>query len=184
MEERELILRIQRGEKEEFRELVRSYQGRIFALLCRQVRDQAAARDLTQETFVRAFRGLEKFRFEASFSTWLIRIALNVSSNYFSSRNFVERSKSISIENVAEPAAESGAAAAEEERMLAELQDAIGELKPIYRDVIVLCALERKTYEEVSVILDLPVGTVRSRLNTARNQLREKLFCATGGVKR
>lgn len=65
--------------------------------------------------------------------------------------------------------------------MFEQLRVAIAELKPIYRDVVVLCALERKSYEQVAEILDLPVGTVRSRLNMARNKLREKLFQTMGG---
>ena len=87
----ELIRLVVRGEKDEFRHLVRRYQDQVYAMILRSVGDDAIARELAQEAFLKAFLNLKSFRFESAFSTWLIRIALNQSHSYFSSRRFKER---------------------------------------------------------------------------------------------
>jgi len=147
----------------------------IYNLITRQVADEATGRDLSQETFIRAFRGLKSFKAQASFSTWLVRIALNVTSSYFGSRRFKERVRSIPFDQrehdfVNENTqTEPGTA-----NQLTQLQNLIATLKPKFRDVLILCSLEGKTYQEAAQILEIPVGTVCSRMNTALTLLREK----------
>lgn len=172
----EIIARVLQGERDEFRELVVRYQHQVFAMIMRQVGEREIAQDIAQEVFFRAYRKLATFRGESSFSTWLVRIALNLTTNYFQSRCCRERRQSQELAAsivVPEMLDEN---TAETQQALNFLQREISQLKPLYRDVIVICALERKSYEEAARILDIPIGTVRSRLNTARNMLRERVF--------
>lgn len=176
--ETEALLAVQQGDYSRFQELVEAYQGKVMNLIGRQVGDMALAEDLTQEVFLRAFRGLRGFRAESSFSTWLFRIALNVSNSYFSSRSYKQRRRSYAIdqrqhENVAEarPPDES-----DNDQQKEALREAIAALNQRLRETVILCALEGKPYEEAAGILGVPVGTVRSRLNRARGILREKLM--------
>ncbi len=173
-DEPQLIRDVLAGRHNQFEELMIRYQAMVFGMIKKQVRDDATARDLSQETFIRAFKGLKKFRFQSAFSTWITRIALNVTHSYFSSRRYREMQKNVALdpshinelpENAAE---ESGDPAT-----LAFLQHCIGALKPKFREVIVLCSLEGKTYAEAAEILQVPVGTVCSRMNTALMQLRQ-----------
>jgi RNA polymerase sigma-70 factor, ECF subfamily len=167
----EIIRRVISGDREEFRLLVVKYQEQIFRMLLRQTGDTAVSRDLCQETFLAAFRALQGFKGESKFPTWLTRIALNLAKNYFRSKAYRERR--IAMEP--EISHQSDQKEEVEERLL-KLREFIADLKPIYRDVIVLCGLEKKSYEEASAILQIPVGTVRSRLNTGRLKLREMFF--------
>lgn len=172
-----LIRRVQHGEKDEFYHLVDAHQNKVYAMIKRQVGDSDIARELTHETFIRAYMKISQFRFQSNFSTWVIRIGLNLTSSYFSSPRFKQRTRSISFDhNVHGNQAAEQVIDGYDTHALERLQLAIGKLKGKFRDVIVLCALEKRSYEDVAQILQIPVGTVRSRLNTARNQLRKIYF--------
>ena len=162
-----IISRVLQGKKEEFRFLVREHQDKVYAMILRQVGDPEIAKELTQEVFLRAYKHLSQFRHEANFSTWLIRIALNQTNSYFSSRRYKEAKQSTSIDAV-----ELGSLQTEapQDRLLdiKRLRTIISELKPMYREIMVLCCFEEKSYEDAADILGIPVGTVRSRLNKAR----------------
>jgi RNA polymerase sigma-70 factor, ECF subfamily len=165
--DQELVARVVNGSAQEFRGLVLRHQSFIYNLVLRLVRDPQAAADITQDVFLRAYQGLKGFRGDSQFATWLARIALNLTNNYFASRGYRERMRSVELKDEHAASEDPG-----DEQRLTAMQQAIAELKPIYREPLVLCALERLTYEEAASILEIPVGTVRSRLNTARNQLR------------
>ena len=177
-QEFEVIRAVVAGSRNEFRHLVREHQSYVYTLMLKQVGNKALAEELAQETFIRAFKGLAKFRFDSRFATWITRIALNQSKSYFRSRRFKESSvqdtyteKEHQFSN--EKTAETDLIQSES---LKKLQEAIAKLSPNFRDVLLLCALEKKSYEEASQILDVPVGTVRSRLNRARHQLKDIYF--------
>ena len=175
--EKEIIFSVLRGERNEFQKLVLAYQDTVVGMLFRQTGNHAVAHELAQDTFLRAYRSLESFRGDASFKTWLIRIALNVSSSYFKSKRFKQQAATDSIEHTAnQEQLASEAMDGYDKQTLKELQQLIASLKPIHRDVIALCALELKSYEEAASILQIPVGTVRSRLNAARNIIRKQYF--------
>jgi len=165
------------GKRDEFRHLVDRHKERVFAMIMRQVGDRQVARELAQEVFVRAYVGLRRFRGDATFSTWLTRIALNVSSSYFTSRRFKDQKRFASLD---EQIAEQHIAPPGEEvftdEAIAQLQHSLTALKQIYRDVIVLCIFERKSYEETAEILQIPIGTVSSRMNKAFGLLRANYF--------
>lgn len=164
------------GNSDEFRHLVSAHKNRIFSMVLRTVGERPIAEELTQEIFVRAYSSLAKFRFEASFSTWLTCIALNHTSSYFQSKKYKQKLRTVSFEpSTHDQAQENGEELPPEALLLESFREALEELKPAFRDIIVLCSLEGKSYEEVSGILAIPVGTVRSRLNRARESLRKLL---------
>jgi len=176
-EEKELIRRIQSGQKDEFRHLVTRYKSLVYSMVMRQVSHTSVAEELTQEVFVKSYLHIKKFRLESKFSTWLTRIALNHTNTYFSSKRFkTERvSESFDIQKHEVHVKKDNHDAEHEERqeeLFGKFKAALAKLKPIFREVLVLCALEGKTYEEVSDILEIPIGTVRSRLNKARLLMR------------
>lgn len=128
------------------------------------------ARDLAQEVFIKAYLGLKSFRFASTFSTWILRITLNTTNNYFSSRHYKEREASLPFQ------AEMHGQTAEDvpqfnEGLLAHLQSGIASLRPKLRDVVVLCGLENKSYEETAQILGIPAGTVASTGHSFRESL-------------
>lgn len=177
--ERELIKRVLAGERDEFRTLVERHQDTIYALVMRQVGDATVARELSHEAFVKAYRNLSSFRFASSFSTWLVRIAMNTTHSYFSSAHYKARLRNVSLESSPELLDDHSTDSdptqrAHEREKVQTLRDAIGSLKPIYREVVTLCFLESKTYQEAAQILEIPLGTVCSRLNIAQHKLREK----------
>jgi len=175
VQDEELIRAAVRGDHDAFRELVERYRGYVFSHIRRQINDHATAEELAQETFLRAHRSLSKFRFDAKFSTWLTRIALNRVSSYFSTPAARAASRSVSFD----PLLHAAQGNTEEEILRNErmrrLQTALATLKAELREVMVLVGIEGRSYEEAAEVIGIPVGTVRSRLNTARLALRQEV---------
>lgn len=172
--ESDIIARVLKGERDEFRHLIDRHKNMVFAMLMRQVGNHSIAEDLAQETFCRAYQHLKKFRNESSFSTWLTRIALNQASSYFTSRKFKESRKTDSFDVQTHDMSSSETRQPHERKeIFAAFRNALAELSPKLRDVLVLCAFEGKSYEEAAEVLTVPVGTVRSRLNAARLEVKK-----------
>jgi RNA polymerase sigma-70 factor (ECF subfamily) len=171
-----LIRRVLDGERDDFRFLVRRYQDLIYGMTMRQVGEPALAQDLTQEIFIKAFNGLSRFEHRASFKTWITRIALNTVSSYFQSRSHRQRQRTLELLQSHHPHADEADDSADKERALTSLQKAVAELDPKCREVIVLCKLEGKTYEEAAEILQIAAGTVGSRLSAAQHELRRRFW--------
>jgi RNA polymerase sigma-70 factor, ECF subfamily len=177
--EQDIIRRVLLGERDEFRHLVALHQARVYAMVLRQVGEEYTARDLTQEAFVKAYRSLPSFRFESAFGTWLVRIALNLTNSYFSSRPYKERLRSIEWQGRhSEEQAVQSANPDWADEEIEQLQRAVAELPAHYREALVLCGFEQKSYAEAAEILGIPIGTVRSRLNKARLLVRQNFFKA------
>lgn len=174
-EERRIIERVSAGHTDDFRLLVLAHQSRIFAVIVRSVGDESLAQELTQDVFVRAFRALANFRFEARFSTWLTRIALNVTRSYCDSKWYRSQRCTVSLESIP---IEGTVALSDgfDGFALKRLAWVTTKLTPRLREVFVLCALEQRSYAEVAEILDVPIGTVRSRLNKARLEAQRLYF--------
>lgn len=172
----EVVRQVLAGKRELFQVLVTRYKGQVFSMILRQVGDHAVADDLAQETFVKAYLNLKSFRYESKLSTWLVRIALNTTNSYFSSRRFKELQRTKTLDYTT-PAGttQSPEQLSEKQSALELFRSAISNLKPKFREVIVLCGLEGKSYEEAALVLGVPIGTVRSRLNTARLTLKNEL---------
>jgi len=174
--ETELIRRIVQGERELFRELISRHKNMVYGMIMRQVSDHATAEDLAQEVFLKAYTNLNRFRGDSQFATWITRIALNATTSYFSSRRYKERRRSEPFEPIRHDHAEASASDAEDEvvtdAMKAQFRTALATLHPRYREVIVLIGLEGRSYEDAADTLEVPIGTVRSRLSKARELLR------------
>lgn len=181
--ELEFIERLKSGEAKAFDEFVIRYSGNVFALLMRLTEDEEEARDLTQDTFLSALKAIKNFRGDADLKTWLYRIAVNESRNRF--RWWKRRNKSsivsLDAENVFGQTSEVAdlgenpeAATLRRERERA-LRQALSELSPNFREVIVLRDIEGLSYEEVAAALETNVGTVKSRIARGREELRKKL---------
>ena len=179
-DESAIVRKVQSGDKDEFRHLVLRYKDMVYALVLRQVGRHDLAEEIAQDVFVRAFLHIRKFRFEAKFSTWLTRITLNQTHSYFSSKRFRQQCSTESFDQTTHDMSDSDQSKdLEEEKEHAHLmqsfRNALGMLKPKFREVLVLCGLEGKSYQEAAEVLAVPVGTIRSRLNKARLLVKEKL---------
>lgn len=186
--EEQFLERLRAGDALAFNRLVEERHGDIYALLYRLTEDAEEARDLTQETFLQAFRYLANFRGDADLRTWLYRIAVNQARNRWRWWKRRRRDRTFSLDapvSEENDAPLSAGLASDEglnperqalarERELA-LHTALKSLSRPYREVIVLRDIEGLSYEEVAATLDLNVGTVKSRLNRGRSELRRRL---------
>jgi RNA polymerase sigma-70 factor (ECF subfamily) len=165
------------GQTASFGELVTKYQDRLYNSVLHVIGSADEAYDVVQDAFVQAFVKLESFSRQAAFYTWLYRIAFNLAVSRRRRQRpvvSVERTKELTGE---EPLGRDDAPGARLQRQeqAATVQTALAALAEEYRTVIVLREIDGYDYETIGEILDLPVGTVRSRLHRARTQLREQL---------
>lgn len=170
-----LLRRLKAGEALAFEEMVRAYQHRVFAVALRMLGNAGEAEEIAQEVFLRAHRALAEFRGDAKLSTWLYTIASRLCLNRLDS---AERSATVSGEERLtrlRHEARGPDAILEQTELETALQRAIAELPDERRIVVVLRDLEGLSYEEISAALELPTGTVRSRLHRARLDLKDKL---------
>jgi RNA polymerase sigma-70 factor, ECF subfamily len=177
--EHELVRRGQAGDNDAFARLVERNQAGIYNLALRMTRDPEEAVDMTQETFLRAWRSLPGFRAEAKFSTWLYRIAYNVCL----SRRIVHRATLAdpsAAETVPVPEREEPPAIVLRQERREGVVTAMNTLAPAYRLVLDLYYWRECTYEEIASILDLPMGTVKTHLFRAKAALRTALIAAGG----
>lgn len=178
-----LVKRAQAGEKRAFELLVSKYQRRIFRLLSRILNNQSDVEDVAQDTFIKAYRALPKFRNESAFYTWLYRIAVNTARNHIASKhNQVFVSDQVDnqdgetfslIDNLTD--GETPETHMHNREILEALQEAIDSLPEQLRRAITLRELEGLSYEEIATAMDCPVGTVRSRIFRAREVISERL---------
>lgn len=184
--ETEFIERLRNGDAEAFDALVMRYSADIYAVLFRTTRDAEEAADLTQETFLSAFKAVKKFRGEADLKTWLTRIAINESRNRFRwwKRRFREKTVSIDQpvgenETPLSETVSSQSASPEDVTLRREresrLVKALNGLPEIFREAVVLCDIENLSYEEIASVLQINLGTVKSRIARGREELRRKL---------
>lgn len=168
-----------------FDELVRRHKDRVYNVSYRVLGHREDAWDTAQETFVRAYRGLEGFRGDAEFSTWLHRIALNLARNRLRDEGRRGRGQTVSLDSGSDgKSALSDAPARADARPDAQasaretrehLERCLSEMPSEYREVFVLRVFDERSYNEIAELLECPLGTVKSRLCAARKLLREKL---------
>ncbi len=178
----ELVHRVQRGDKSAYDLLVRKYQHRIANLISRYVQDPVEVQDVAQEAFIKAYRGLENFRGDSAFYTWLYRIAINTSKNYLVTLG--RRTPDYAVDAQDAEQYESGVALREygtpERRLLAEeigevVSASIENLPDDLKTAITLREFEGMSYEEIADVMECPIGTVRSRIFRAREAIDKKL---------
>jgi RNA polymerase sigma-70 factor (ECF subfamily) len=178
----ELVRRVQNGDKSAYDLLVIKYQHRIANLISRYIRDPVEVQDVSQEAFIKAYRGLGNFRGDSAFYTWLYRIAINTAKNYLVTLG--RRTPDFAVDAQDAEQYESGAALREygtPERQLlaAEIGEvvnlAIENLPDDLKTAITLRELEGMSYDEIAAVMDCPMGTVRSRIFRAREAIDKKL---------
>ncbi len=182
----EVVQLARKGSEAAYRELLTRYERPVFSLIFRMVRDRETSEDLAQETFIKVLNNLDRYSPEFKFSSWLFKIANNLTIDHLRRR----RVDTISIEGApdavtAESAkATSIAVVSGDESPLEELESrelgtaierAIGKLRPEYRACIMLRHVEDKSYEEIAEIVKLPLGTVKTYIHRARHELRAAL---------
>ena len=165
------------GHSEAFGQLVLKYQDRLFNTVFHVVGHAEDARDIVQEAFVQAFLKLDSFRQHSAFYTWLYRIAFNTAMTSRRKRRPTLAGDRGKENGVMEPADDEDdpAESLERKERCRQVRHAIGQLPEEYRAVVVLREIDGCCYETIAEVLDLPVGTVRSRLHRARLQLRDQL---------
>jgi RNA polymerase sigma-70 factor, ECF subfamily len=169
--EPELIARVVGGDRLAARELYDAHVDRVFRLAFRLTGEVELARELTQETFIRAFAQLGRFRGESALSTWLHRVTISVVSNAMRKvKRF--RARETDLDEAGLVTIESRSA---DPDLRDKLHRAIDELPEIYRTTFVMHDVEGYTHEEIANVLGVAEGTCKSRLSVARAQLREKL---------
>lgn len=173
----------QQGRDTAFRELIRRYERPVFSLIFRMVRDRELAEDLAQDTFVKVLNHIDRYRPEFKLSSWLFKIANNVAIDHLRRRRLNTISMSGSPYAASSEAIEATSfeVAAKQETALEEMasrelgsaiEQAIGKLRPEYRSCIMLRHVEGRSYEEIAATLDLPLGTVKTYIHRARNELK------------
>lgn len=171
--EDEVVRAARDGDRDAFRSLVIKYQSLVYGLVFRHLGDSAMAEDLTQEIFLKAHRGLTGFRAESKFSSWLTALAINHLRNHFKSRSHQEQRSTTPVEAPTLEDFDFGPEADLLQREeLRRFQCAIQALPVTLREVLILCGVEGRSYIEVSEVLGIPVGSVRSRLHAARTEIR------------
>lgn len=185
LDDHRLVSKIREGDEIAFQELVRRYRNPITNYVYRMIDDYDRAVDLSQETFVRVYMSVDRYQATYSFSTYIYRIAHNLAITELRQRKrrrliplptfFSDKeSEEIEVELPDDRQIQADAALIADERRAAVTR-AIASLPEKYRAPLVLCDLEEKSYEEIAEVLGLPTGTVKSRINRARNLLKEKL---------
>ena len=169
--ERELVERCRSGDERAFQELVETYERLVFALIARTIQDPSRAEDLAQDVFLRIHRGLPYFRGEARLSTWIYRIVANVCLQDQT------RPAQVSLDD----AQTRGVTWSGSDRRFSDfevrdrLEKAIARLPPNYRLLIAAHYLDGVQYDELAEALNLPLGTVKTQLHRAKQQLRRLL---------
>lgn len=177
-----LIKRCQAGEKAAFEPLVEKYRNRVWRVAYQVVRDREEAWDVAQEAFIRAFQSLGSFRGQSAFYTWLFRIVVNLATDRVRQR--VARGRAFGSEQVpdnevAASVPDDPARRPDDEAARRQLHDRIAAgldaLPPNFRTIIMLSDVEGLSYREIAEVLDVPMGTVMSRLHNARKRLQKLL---------
>lgn len=178
MNEKEIIREILKGNTDKFSYFVEKYENQIFNLCLSIVKNKDDALDLTQEAFLLAYKNLKNFKGKSSFSTWIYRIAYNLSINFVKRKGefltILDRDEE-DLEFQIEDKTSSIWEEIEKEERMKIIEDCLNKLKDSDRVIIELREIENLSYEEISEILSLPIGTIKSRLFRAREHLKNEV---------
>ena len=189
--DQQLVERAQRGDKHAFELLVAKYQRRLARLISRFVRDAAEVEDVTQEAFIKAYRALPAFRGDSAFYTWLYRIGINTAKNYLLSLGRRAPTSTLHDTDEAEDFEEASllheVSTPENEMMSKQVVEVVNsslqQLPDDLRTALTLREIDGLSYEEIAVVMDCPVGTVRSRIFRAREAVADNLRPLLGTSK-
>lgn len=183
----DLVRQAGEGDRDAFRELFERYQRRVLSVVMGMLHDRDAALDVTQETFIKAYRSIDRFKGEASFYTWIYRIAVNLAIDWQRRewrRPMAAPTRSPSgdgpeedaIDRIGDETPGNDPFLATRDRQLRErVREAIEELTPDHKAVILLREVEGLSYDEISRAMQCSIGTVMSRLHYARKKLQKRL---------
>ena len=179
--EQQLVDAARNGNEAAFEELVRLYEKRVLALTNRMCRNPEDAAEAAQEAFISAWQGLKFFRGDSSFSTWLYRLASNACVDLLrrEGRHQTAAGPSLNDEEANIDVADTAATpheAAEQQELRELIEEGLRTLSPDHRQVLILREMHQLSYDEIAGVLELDVGTVKSRINRARKQLRNFLI--------
>ena len=183
--ELDLVKRCQAGQAEAFDELVTRYQTRIFAMIYNMVHNEQDAWDLAQESFIKAWKSIKRFRGRSSFYTWIYRIVMNVTIDWLRKKQVkgagMEFDDALQLKEI-DPASKTVPKAdplpherMERREIRAKIDKAIAQLSPEHRAVILMKEIEEMQYHEIAETLGCSIGTVMSRLFYARKKLQNSL---------
>ena len=167
------------GDPLAFEQLIHRYEKRVFALTRRMCKNPADAEEAAQEAFLAAWQGLKFFRGESSFSTWLYRLAVNASIDLLRREKRHRGAASLEDEetpDIPDRSLTTPQDEAERRELQEQIRAGLQELSEEHRQVLVLREMDQLSYQEISDILDLDVGTVKSRIARARDKLRKYLL--------
>jgi RNA polymerase sigma-70 factor (ECF subfamily) len=181
------VARLKARDEAAYTELVQLYQRRVFALVFRMLGNRDEAEEITQDVFLQVFRAVDSFRGDAKLSTWLFRVAVNLSKNRI--KRMARRPtagghdlQAMADQGVFADAPGVSAGSVERPDQMAEgmqleqiVKQAILALEPDFRELVVLRDVEDLTYEEIAEVTGLPKGTVKSRIHRGRAQLRARV---------
>jgi len=177
-----IVRRIQAGDKAAFNLLVRKYQYKVTNLVARYVYDSSEVEDITQDVFIKAYRAIDGFRGDSAFYTWLYRIAINTAKNYLVAQS--RRPPNTDVDAQDAELVESGSGLRDigtpESNVLTHelaqrVNRAVEDLPQDLRTAILLREIEGLSYEEIALVMDCPIGTVRSRIFRAREAIDKQL---------
>ena len=176
---RNLVRSFRAGQKDAFDHLVELYQNKIYTLALNYVKQTEEARDLTQDIFVTVFRALPTLKDDSKFSPWLYQIAVNHCRNrykklqrrgFFSSYSLDDPESPLQVESADKPDD-----LVERKDIMKVILDTMDTMTETEKEILSLRDIQDLAYDEISNILDIPLGTVKSKLNRARNSLKNKL---------
>ena len=180
--DKQLVERVQRGEKKAFDLLVLKYQGKVASLVSRYISDRHEVLDVTQEAFIKAYRALKNFRGESAFYTWLYRIAINTAKNYLVAKGRRPPGSDIDVQDAEHFEGQNhlkDIQSPEQQLYRSELEkalnDAIKTLPEDLRVALTLREFDGFSYEDIAEVMDCPVGTIRSRIFRARDAVDKKI---------
>jgi len=163
-----LIERYLEGDVDAFDELMRAHEDRVFAICMRMMRDRDAALDATQDTFLTVFRKADRYKAEAAFSTWLYRVTMNTCYDHLRRQ---QRKQADRLPESHDPPDHAAASSLDAVELRPELEGALLQLSDDFRAAVVLVDMEGMSLDQAADTLDVPTGTVKSRLFRARKQL-------------
>ena len=167
-----LINRYLGGDVGAFDELVRAHEDRVFGICLRMMTDRDAALDAVQETFLTVFRKADRYKAQAAFSTWLYRVTMNTCYDLLRKE---KRRRTEPLSETKDPVDPRGADGFESAELRPEIEEALLRVPVEFRSALVLVDLQGLSLEQASEILDVPVGTIKSRLFRGRKQLAKSL---------
>jgi RNA polymerase sigma-70 factor (ECF subfamily) len=177
--DQQLVERAQRGDKHAFELLVAKYQRRLGRLISRFVRNASEAEDVTQDAFIKAYRALPSFRGDSAFYTWLYRIGINTAKNHLVAQGRRAPTSTPFDADEAEDFEDAAllheVATPENELMSKQVVEVVNSSLQELRTALTLREIEGLSYEEIAVVMDCPIGTVRSRIFRAREAIAANL---------